>query len=203
MRREGDTLHVEYEHSGASDTEYLSPRILVEFGARSTGQPSIRLPVSCDAARHLPDLEFPTGTPSVMTAERTFWEKATAAHAFCLEERLRGERFARHWYDLVCLDAAGVAQRALLDRALGRTVAHHKAWFFPVKAGAGRPIDYLDAVEGRLRLVPLGPALESLRQDYDRTVEAGLLEEPARRFEDVMDDCRALEERANGPPGPS
>jgi len=36
----------------------------------------------------------------VLAAERTFWEKATAAHVYCLQGRLRGERYSRHWYDL-------------------------------------------------------------------------------------------------------
>ena len=52
-------------------------------------------------------LVFPTARPRVMHAERTFWEKATAIHVFCLQERLRGDRFARHWHDVVRLDEAG------------------------------------------------------------------------------------------------
>ena len=39
--------------------------------------------------------------------ERTFWEKATAAHVYCAQGRLRGDRFSRHWHDLSRLDAAG------------------------------------------------------------------------------------------------
>ena len=39
--------------------------------------------VACDAEPHLPDIVFPTANPSVMLAERTFWEKATAIHVFC------------------------------------------------------------------------------------------------------------------------
>ena len=34
---------------------------------------------------------------------RTFWEKATAAHVFCAQGRIRGERYARHWHDLVAI----------------------------------------------------------------------------------------------------
>ena len=56
---------------------------------------------SCDAAGLIDGLIFPTARPRVMHAERTFWEKATAIHVFCLQERLRGDRFARHWHDVV------------------------------------------------------------------------------------------------------
>lgn len=45
-----------------------------------------------------------------MRPERTFWEKATAVHVFCQQGEFRGgERFSRHWHDLVRLDHAGVA----------------------------------------------------------------------------------------------
>lgn len=43
---------------------------------------------------------FPTARPPVMHLERTFWEKVTAIHVFCLQERLRGGRFARRWHDV-------------------------------------------------------------------------------------------------------
>ncbi|WP_338319781.1 nucleotidyl transferase AbiEii/AbiGii toxin family protein, partial [Bradyrhizobium ottawaense] len=91
---------------------YVSPAVMLEFGARSTGEPSELHDVVCDAAQYLETLEFPTARPKTMKAERTFWEKATAIHVFCVQGKLRGERFARHWYDLVRLDDAGIADAA-------------------------------------------------------------------------------------------
>jgi site-specific DNA recombinase len=41
---------------------------------------------------YLKELEFPECTARVMGAERTFWEKATAIHVFCLQSKLNGER---------------------------------------------------------------------------------------------------------------
>ena len=67
--------------------------------------------IRCDAADHVPGVEFPTAKPRVLQAERTFWEKATAMHVFCAQRRVRGEGFARHWHDLARLDEAGVAER--------------------------------------------------------------------------------------------
>nr|WP_245708090.1 nucleotidyl transferase AbiEii/AbiGii toxin family protein [Celeribacter baekdonensis] len=56
-----------------------------------------------------------------MNAERTFWEKATAIHAYCLRGAFRGgDRYARHWYDLDRLQAVGVASKALENRALAQ-----------------------------------------------------------------------------------
>ncbi|MBX6364488.1 MAG: nucleotidyl transferase AbiEii/AbiGii toxin family protein [Gemmatimonadetes bacterium] len=182
-RAEIDRLYVCYEPAVAPATGYVAPEVLIEFGARSTGEPLKRMPVTCDAAPHLPMVAFPTATPRVMAAERTFWEKATAAHVFCLQGRLRGERYARHWYDLVRLDDAGIAAAALADRELARAVARHKQWFFAAKDLEGKVISHDAAVDGALRLVPSGQPFDVLAEDYARMVEAGLLEEsaPSRR----------------------
>lgn len=178
--------------------EYVKPEIMIEFGARATGEPAHRHSIGCDAARYLPTLSFPTAAPRVMDPERTFWEKATAIHVFCLEGRLRGERYARHWYDLVRLDDAGIAGRALADRALANAVALHKHWFFSAKDAHGERISYERAVNGGLRLVQSGQALTSLEDDYARMVDAGLLEEEAPpSFTLLMQRCAELEQRAN------
>lgn len=63
------------------------------------------------------------------------WEKATAIHVFCLQERLRGERFSRHWHDIVRLDDIGIANSAIADRDLAMSVAQHKSMFFRRDSG--------------------------------------------------------------------
>ncbi|MGY4335361.1 hypothetical protein ACVWW3_000267 [Bradyrhizobium sp. LM2.9] len=150
---------------------YVSPAVMLEFGARSTGEPSELHDVVCDAAQYLETVEFPTAKPKTMKAERTFWEKATAIHVFCVQGKLKGERFARHWYDLVRLDDAGITESALKDRKLAAMVAEHKSWFFSEKDTAGAVIEYNKAVGGALKLVPEGKSASRLGrrlQVYDR-----------------------------------
>ena len=74
------------------------------------------------AEQALPAIAFPSSRPHVMLAERTFWEKATAAHVFCHQQRMHGDRLSRHWYDLVRLDETEYGARALADRGLARDV---------------------------------------------------------------------------------
>jgi hypothetical protein len=109
-----DSIIIKYD-AIALGSGYVAPEVKLEFGARSTGEPSAEMPVACDAAEYLPDLIFPSASPLVMRIERTFWEKATAIHVFCRQRRLRGERFARHWHDLTRIDEAGYAENAMLD----------------------------------------------------------------------------------------
>ncbi len=196
VRASGDRLLVRYE-SLFDDPGFVRPEVMVEFGARGTGEPRQPRPVACDAAPHLPGIVFPTASPSVMLAERTFWEKATAIHVFCSQQRTRGERLSRHWHDVVRLDAAGYAGNALADPALALSVARHKAAFFREKDVAGKWIDYEAAVSGGLQLVPDGVAREALAEDYERMVSDGMLLGDAEPFDALIERCADLEARVN------
>lgn len=195
-RVEGDRIHVQYNPLLDGYGSVL-PNVIVEFGARSTGEPHEVRRIRCDAAPLLPEISFPEARPAVMLAERTFWEKATAMHVFCKRERGRGDRLTRHWYDLVRLDRTGFADRAVADHALASSVARHKAIFFREKDTAGNWISYQDAVSGALQLVPSGVGRETLAADYRSMVRSGMLPEDAEPFEELMDACADLERRAN------
>jgi hypothetical protein len=194
-----EIVEVTYEPATqANALGYVRPRVLVEFGGRSTGEPRETKAVICDAALHVPTVSFPAASPWVMRPERTFWEKATAAHAYAESGKLRGERFARHHHDLIMLAQSPVATGAINDRALANEVATHKARFFRETDSSGKVVDYVAAVRGNLRLVPSGDALWELEQDYKRMTEAGLLEAGAIGFEGLMANCQELADRVNG-----
>ena len=127
-------------------TGYAAASIQLEFGGRATGEPSLVRSISCDAAAVIEGVVFPTANPATMAAERTFWEKATAVHVFCLQGRLRGERYSRHWYDLAAIAKTAHFSSAVDDRNLARLVAEHKSMFFAEKDAQGNKIDYVAAV---------------------------------------------------------
>jgi hypothetical protein len=199
LSMEGEKVFFEYAPLAAG-SGYVRPIVLLEFGARSTGEPWESLLITSDAAQGVAGVAFPSATVRVMRPERTFWEKATAIHVFCEQGEFRsGERFARHWHDLTRLDRAGVANAALRDQSLAHAVAKHKSMFFSEKNATGEWIDYAAAVSGGLRLVPGDNALTSLSLDYARMLDDGLLLDDAEPFEKMLDQCRALEARANKP----
>lgn len=197
VQAEGDKVFIEYTPL-ATGTGYVAPAVMLEFGGRSTGEPSEQRTVRCDAAAYLRGVEFPTATPQVMRAERTFWEKATAIHVFCAQGEFRGgDRFARHWHDITRLDSAGFVDAALADNVLAATVADHKSVFFAEKAPQGETIDYHAAVAGGLQLVPHDGALAKLRIDYQHMIDDGLFLDEAEPFEDLLEHCRVIEQKAN------
>lgn len=196
LRVEGEKLFVDYEAT-STGSGYVAPSVTLEFGARSTGEPASPRDVACDAAALIEGIDFPTARPRVMHAERTFWEKATAMHVFCLQERLRGERFARHWHDVVRLDEAKIVASAVADRDLASAVARHKGMFFAEKAADGTLIDYDAAVNGGLQLVPTGDAHAALAKDYLQMIDDGLLLEEAEPFDELIERCERIAERVN------
>ena len=197
VHSDGERLYIGYESVLAGDYGFVEPQVMVEFGARSTGEPHEFRSVKCDAALFLPDLTFSTARPRIMLATRTFWEKATAAHVFCRQERRRGERLSRHWHDLVRLDDSGIAATALADRRLACSVARHKAMFFRERDSTGNWVDYEAAVSGELQLVPLDHAREALADDYSAMIADGMLLDESETFETLIERCVDIQARAN------
>lgn len=118
-------------------------------------------------------------------------------HVYCLQGRVRGERWSRHWHDLVRLDDAGIGGRALADRELALSVARHKAMFFREDDSSRQRIDYHAAVSGNLRLVvPSGAAQGALAEGYATMLPIRDVadDEP---FDTLMQRCALIEERAN------
>ena len=196
LRADDDKLIVAYEPLFPG-YGFVRPEVLLEFGARSTGEPRDQRSVECDAAGYIPDVDFPSARPWVMSVGRTFWEKATAIHVFCRQRRSWAQRLSRHWNDIVRLDDAGYADSALSNRREALSVARHKQIFFRERDTDANWIDYEAAVSGSLRLVPEGNAYTALQTDYDRMVNDGILLDDEEGFDELMRRCAELEDKAN------
>lgn len=192
-----DRLQVKYPPM-KQGTGYVAPQVSLDFGAKSTGEPHSVLEIRCDMAAHLPDVEFPLAQPRVLSIARTFWEKATAVHAYCVNGKLRGDRFSRHWHDLVAIQRSHHFRSVASDRDVANAVAEHKGLFFPETRPAGGAVDYARAIRGELLLSPEGKAREALSEDYRKMIEDGLLNNVhPLEFEELMTSCENLQATLN------
>ena len=194
--KDSDSILVKYPPL-RQGTGYVAPHIRLEFGARSTGEPCEVLPVVCDLAPLIPEIVFPQARPRVMKMERTFWEKATAIHVYCRQAKIRGNRFARHWHDLLRLAATERIQGSLAGKSWLEQVVRHKTMFFQEKDQAGTPIDYRECLKGHLCLAPDGAAREALREDYNSMIQDGILLTQAPEFDVVLEQCDRLQTKIN------
>lgn len=188
-----DCIFIDYEPV-ATASGYALPSVKLEFGARSSGEPSTIIPVLCDMEGLVSGVAFPTAEPRVMNLTRIFWEKATAAHVYCVQgEKGLSNPFSRHFHDLVRLEETGHLPEALAAQDVAEAVAIHKNAFFVEKDASGNRIDYLEAVHCGLTLLPSGSGYDALRQDYQRMVEEGLLVGTSERFEILMTKCSEIQ----------
>ncbi|CAM4022705.1 Nucleotidyl transferase AbiEii/AbiGii toxin family protein [Bordetella tumbae] len=178
-------------------TGYVAPVVTLEFGGRATGEPHQVFPVNCDVAAFLPDVSFPTSSPLVMSISRTFWEKATAAHVFCAQGRIRSERYSRHWHDLVAIASGPHFESVVADHSVAETVAHHKSCFFIEKDPSGQAINYGTATGGHLKIVPEREARAALEDDYAAMLADDVMIGHALPFHELMEACAELQVKLN------
>ncbi len=172
---------------------YVRPMVILEPGTHAEFMPRGRYPIKPFAAEHFPNLfAAPYCEVEALTAERTFWEKATILHAEHhrpAEKQIQG-RHSRHYYDTAMMAQSPIKTRALADRELLARVVHHKNEFYYSKWAR-----YDLAVPGTFRLVPPEPRLVELRRDYQSMSVMIFGEVPA--FESILDTLRRLEAEIN------
>ena len=161
---------------------YVRQMVKIEMGARADHWPCEAKSVTPYVAEELPQaFQESQCAVKVLSAERTFWEKATILHAEFHRpaDKAMPERFSRHYCDLFELIRKGFAQAALKELELLARVAEHKALFF--KSSWAR---YAEASKGTLRLAPPEHRQNALREDYRKMQQMFFADPP--EFDDVL-----------------
>jgi Nucleotidyl transferase AbiEii toxin, Type IV TA system len=176
-----------------TENEYIEDSIKLEFGGRNSTEPNIGSEIEPDIAPSIPKLQFPRAHISVLSPQRTFWEKATLIHFECnRNDAGKAHRLSRHWYDLHKLSQLEIGKEALSDTKLLRDVILHKSVFFYSKKAR-----YNDCVEGGFKLAPDGPLLDAISRDYRQMIESGMFYGAPPTFDDIIKSARDLEKTIN------
>lgn len=173
---------------------YITPRVKLELGARGDPWPTEQKFIRPYAAEDFPDFFIdPECTVTVLSAQRTFWEKATALHAEVHRpaETATPQYFSRHYYDLAMLLDTEEGKAAAGDFYLLVTVAKHKATFFRSSWAS-----YDTAKPGTLRLMPAESRIKDLRADY-RAMAPMMFDEKPLSFDDILAKIKKLQETIN------
>lgn len=168
---EGDpdqqTLLFEYPSSFPADAVgYIRRVVKIEMGARADHWPSETKTITPYVAEEFPQgFREPSAEVKVLSAERTFWEKATILHAEFHRppEKAIPDRFSRHYCDFHELIRKGIGASATAKLDLLARVAQHKSLFFRSSWAK-----YDEAAKGTLHLAPPEHRLKALREDYAR-----------------------------------
>ncbi len=190
MGADGEQLWVYYPSAVENADSYLRSSILIEFGGRNSTLPQNTVSIVPDIAEHVSAVGLPVAEVNVLSAVRTFWEKATLIHVECHRPALRpsAQRLSRHWYDLAKLADHEVGRIALEDASLFTDVLRIKETFYRSSFS-----HYELCLRGGLRLVPDSTLLEALRRDYQAMLSAQMFYGDALAFDAIVERLRALE----------
>ncbi|MDD2870146.1 nucleotidyl transferase AbiEii/AbiGii toxin family protein [Neomegalonema sp.] len=178
----------------SANMSYITPRVKLELGARGDPWPTEERVIRPYAAEEYPDFfEDPDCVVTVLSARRTFWEKATALHAEAHRpaESPTPQYFSRHYYDLAMLFASEEGKAAAADLELLAQVAKHKGVFF--RSGWA---SYETARPGSLRLTPSEARIRDLRADY-KAMAAMIFDAKPPSFDRILADLSALQDLIN------
>lgn len=113
-------------YPGAFTLAAVQPTIRLEIGPIAAWTPNEPRVIRPYAAERVPEVfKQSTTTVPTISAERTFWEKATILHqeAHRAAEKLLPPRYSRHYYDLYRLALLPIRERALMRIDLLNEVA--------------------------------------------------------------------------------
>jgi len=147
--------------------EFVYEVVKIEVSGRSMHEPVKERVLKTMITEAYPDGLF-AEEPFMVVAvapERTFLEKVMLLHEEFARpgSDIRTERMSRHLYDVYKMMQTDVAERALADELLYRSVLEHRRKFIGL-----RGFDYDSLCSDRLSLEIPAEVTDAWRQDYDR-----------------------------------
>ena len=124
----GEKVNVHYPRMTAGGGDYQLDHILLEFGGRNRGRPTVEHNVECYLSEipEFHEIACPQAMVQAYDPAYILWEKLTALHQFSTMEREpKTHRLARHWYDVDCLLQKGIADPLNTEQAMRRFRRRH------------------------------------------------------------------------------
>ncbi len=194
--RAADPNTIEFRYPPAFDegVAYVTPAVLLELGTHAELIPSGSYRIQPFAATEFPNVfTTPNLEVKAITAERTFWEKATILHVehHRPKDKPTPLRYSRHYYDLAMMANSSVRTVALSDLPLLARVVAHKQKFY-----ASAWAEYDLAVPPTLRLMPQEERVADLKKDYEAMKV--MIFGTAPSFDEVLTSLDSLQREING-----
>lgn len=190
----GEKINIRYPRLAKDINNYQLDYILLEFGGRNRGRPTVTKQVNAYLSE-IPELEtlkLPTAGVQAYDPAYILWEKLTALHQFCTQtSEPNPVRLSRHWYDVDCLLQQNFAdpvqsRQAMLD------VIEMKSNRWAVSG-----VDYEKIIEGRLALVPMEDRLAAIAKDHKDAVVGGMFFCFPSDFESIISKLKEVQNIIN------
>ncbi|MCL2512098.1 MAG: nucleotidyl transferase AbiEii/AbiGii toxin family protein [Bacteroidales bacterium] len=173
---------------------YIKPVVVLEINGRSMKEPleSVEIKSFIDeifSGKAFVDEAF---FVSVVAPERTFLEKICLLHEEFSkqDEHIRVNRMSRHLYDIARILDTPIAEKALNNIALYKSIIAHRRMFIAIK-----DFDYDTLFPATINIIPPKFAVTDWEEDYNkmRTMIYGKYVP----FNNLIDSIKQLNERIN------
>jgi len=190
----GEKINIRYPRLAKDINSYQLDYILLEFGGRNRGRPTITKQVKTYLSE-VPELEaltLPIASVQAYDPAYILWEKLTALHQFCTQTNEPNPvRLSRHWYDVDCLLQKNFAdptqsRQAMLDVIDMKT----NRWAVP-------GVDYTHIINGKLVLVPAEDRLAAIAKDHKDAVDGGMFFGMPDKFEEIIGRLQKAQHKIN------
>lgn len=190
----GEKIDIYFPRVTKGTHDYQLDHILLEFGGRNRGKPTNTIAIDCYLG-HTPGLEqlvLPNAQVSAYQAEYILWEKLTALHQFCTQERSPNpDRLARHWYDVDCLLSMNFADPLNSETARNDVIEMKKyRW-------ASNGVDYEAILAGGLLLIPDGERLTDIAKDHENAIKGGMFFTTPDSFTIILERLKLTQDQIN------
>lgn len=184
-------IEIYYPNVIKPSTEYILPKVQIEIGCRSLREPFLIQTFGSlvDEVYEGRDFVEPLFEVPTVTPERTFLEKLFLLHEEFHRpvEKMRVDRLSRHLYDVYHLTKAGIAEKALKDKALYETIVAHRYKFLRVGE-----VDYNSHNPKTLNPIPISSKIDEWKVDYAKMMEDMIYEEDKPSFENLINNLNDL-----------
>ncbi|SCD20254.1 hypothetical protein PSM36_1432 [Proteiniphilum saccharofermentans] len=188
-----EIIEVEYSSVFEDKMPYIRHKVLVEVSGRSMSEPVVPVLLNSFIDKVFTDAPFSEAEFEVraVVPQRTFLEKVFLLHEEFSKsyDLMRTERMSRHLYDIVQIMNTQIAEEALTDERLYRSVIEHRRIFIGLK-----DFDYSTLLPKSIRIVPPAHIIEAWRKDY-ATMQETMIYGESLPFEDMIEKIRILNER--------
>jgi len=190
----GEKIDIHFPRVTKGTHDYQLDHILLEFGGRNRGKPTNTVAVDCYLG-YTPGLEqlvLPKALVSAYQAEYILWEKLTALHQFCTQERSPNpDRLARHWYDVDCLLSIEFADPLNSEMARNDVIEMKK------QRWASQGVDYEAILVGKLLLLPDEKRLPAIEKDHENAIKGGMFFTAPDSFSIILERLKIIQDQIN------
>lgn len=191
---DGEKIDIHFPRVTRGTHDYQLDHILLEFGGRNRGKPTDTIAVDCYLG-HTPDLDalvLPNAQVSAYQAEYILWEKLTALHQFCTQDRSPNpDRLARHWYDVDCLLSMQFADPLNSNAARNDVIEMKKhRW-------ASNGVNYEAILAGGLLLIPDEERLTDIGKDHENAIKGGMFFTTPDSFTIILERLKLTQDQIN------